>query len=149
MNAKGCPSSPITATASIPPWERDRSVIRSPAPSAESLPARRNPPKHKKPKRKRRQLPSRGPEGYREYMRSKTWRKKRRKVLRRAEFKCEECGATGHLEVHHLTYKRFGQEPLSDLKALCFDCHQVKHEDKYLPMDSVSKAFREALRNAA
>lgn len=42
--------------------------------------------------------------------------------------KCEVCGGSQRLEVHHLTYERFGgKELLSDLQVLCRRCHSKKH----------------------
>lgn len=64
---------------------------------------------------------------YIEYIASKVWRKKRRRVFYRDKHKCQECGATRWLQVHHLTYKRLFREPLSDLITLCRDCHKAAH----------------------
>jgi hypothetical protein len=39
-----------------------------------------------------------------------------------------DCWGTEHLEVHHLTYDRFGgNERLEDLQTLCRDCHRTWH----------------------
>lgn len=63
------------------------------------------------------------PMTYSEYLQSSLWRKKRNEALRRAGHKCEQCGATRSLEVHHLNYDRLGRERPSDLKVLCVKCH--------------------------
>lgn len=61
---------------------------------------------------------------YREHMDSEEWRATRKRVLARAMMRCERCNAFGvPLEVHHLTYERFGKERDDDLQALCRDCH--------------------------
>lgn len=60
---------------------------------------------------------------YHAYLASDAWQRKRRAVLRRAGYRCERCGWAGPLDIHHLTYARFGNEELSDLKALCRECH--------------------------
>lgn len=62
---------------------------------------------------------------YEIYMTSDAWRMKRVQVLDRACGRCERCGKECNaLEVHHLTYERFGgRELLSDLEALCGECH--------------------------
>lgn len=39
--------------------------------------------------------------------------------------RCRCCGVTHDLEVHHLTYARFGAEWLEDLTVLCSDCHDA------------------------
>jgi len=36
------------------------------------------------------------------------------------------CGGKG-LEVHHLSYRRLGNELLSDLIVLCVGCHKKQH----------------------
>ena len=61
---------------------------------------------------------------YREYLRSPEWKKKRLRVIRKAHHRCENCGGTYRLEVHHKTYERLGQERMSDLQCLCHDCHK-------------------------
>jgi hypothetical protein len=35
-------------------------------------------------------------------------------------------------EVHHLTYARLGDEPLSDLLGLCKSCHRAIHHRRDL-----------------
>lgn len=64
---------------------------------------------------------------YQEYLRTPHWQELRAKVLKRANFVCEECKRDVPLHVHHENYKRVGYERLEDLKALCYDCHKAKH----------------------
>lgn len=65
---------------------------------------------------------------YRRYLRSEHWRSLRRQVIRRSGGRCERCGRSGRLEVHHVTYVRRGRELPSDLQVLCRDCHDEAHE---------------------
>jgi hypothetical protein len=69
---------------------------------------------------------------YQEYIKSDRWRRKREKVIKRAGGVCEECRKGRIRHVHHLTYKRLGNEWLSDLLGLCFGCHQAKHPNRRL-----------------
>ena len=69
-------------------------------------------------------------EDKKEYMTSFGWRMKREAVLRRDNSCCQSCGATERLEVHHITYKRLGNEDLGDLIVVCRNCHQKIH-DRY------------------
>ena len=64
---------------------------------------------------------------YDEYLRSDVWQYKRECALSRAGRKCERCGAKYGvaLEVHHLTYERFGNERMDDLEVLCKRCHEA------------------------
>jgi 5-methylcytosine-specific restriction endonuclease McrA len=75
------------------------------------------------------------------YYRTPAWWAIRKEALKRDSYRCQECGR-GHkdddprlkpgrrvvLEVHHLTYKRFGHERLEDLKTLCRRCHATEHD---------------------
>jgi len=47
--------------------------------------------------------------------------------LQRGEEQCEQCGATGKLEVDHIICRaRGGTDDLSNLQLLCHRCHRVK-----------------------
>ncbi len=68
-------------------------------------------------------------ERYQRYLQSDAWKTKRKAVLHAAGFRCRRCGVPA-TEVHHETYKRIYNERLSDLTALCSDCHQAAHSGK-------------------
>jgi hypothetical protein len=61
------------------------------------------------------------------YLRSDAWQEKRKLVLARAYGRCELCPAAEAAEVHHRTYIRLGDEPLTDLVAVCRVCHRALH----------------------
>ena len=65
-------------------------------------------------------------ERYRRYLQSDAWKAKRKSVLQAAGFRCRRCGAPA-TEVHHETYKRIYNERMSDLTALCSNCHEAVH----------------------
>jgi 5-methylcytosine-specific restriction endonuclease McrA len=88
------------------------------------------PPKKKRP-------------NYDEYMRSEAWSRKRTQAIEHAKGRCQTCGETQGLEVHHLTYTRLGREKMEDLQVLCGGCHSLEHENKYRARDELSKEFRE------
>lgn len=71
---------------------------------------------------------------YTDYIQSPEWRQKRREAITRAMNRCERCQRLSHdnrgLEVHHKTYKNFGNEPLTDLEALCKNCHERADEER-------------------
>ena len=69
-------------------------------------------------------------QSYHAYLQSAKWRLKARACKMRAGWRCEECGADGRLEAHHLTYERIFHERLSDLMALCGECHGARHRVK-------------------
>jgi len=64
---------------------------------------------------------------FRAYLNSADWRRRRNRALREAWWRCKDCGARTHLEVHHLTYARLYREELADLVVLCDGCHTARH----------------------
>ncbi len=75
------------------------------------------------------------------YWRSDAWRRRRRARLAYDNHQCVSCkrqhgdtdprlkgNRTTRLEVHHLTYARFGYERLEDLLTLCQRCHATEHQ---------------------
>lgn len=63
------------------------------------------------------------------YMRSPLWRARRRVWIWQARGRCQGCGRTrseagGPLTIHHKTYARLGHERRSDVRVLCWACHQ-------------------------
>ena len=66
---------------------------------------------------------------HRAYLRSPEWKARRRDALQRADGRCMDCGTTKNLHVHHLTYKRHGNELARDLRVLCSRCHRRRHRD--------------------
>ena len=70
-------------------------------------------------------------QAYRDYLKSDDWQHIRKIKLQFADHRCEMClmpAAPGNpLDVHHVTYERFGHENLTDLRVLCRQCHQTVH----------------------
>lgn len=62
---------------------------------------------------------------YTEYLKSKEWQARREKVLRRDSYICQACLERRATQVHHLSYKHRGREPLFDLVAVCDECHEA------------------------
>lgn len=70
---------------------------------------------------------------YDEYLATGDWAVVRYFALRRAGYQCEECSAGRDLHVHHRTYERRCEERLSDLVALCPECHARLHGELPAP----------------
>ncbi|NTT88310.1 HNH endonuclease [Tabrizicola fusiformis] len=68
---------------------------------------------------------------YAAYLRTPEWQVKRLKVLKRANGICEGCLACEATEVHHKTYRHVQNELLFDLVALCRQCHEKAHPEKF------------------
>lgn len=68
---------------------------------------------------------------YKQFMQSDEWDEIRKAALKRANYQCSQCGARNtKLDVHHLTYERFGGDELpNDLEVLCRHCHKREHND--------------------
>jgi hypothetical protein len=63
------------------------------------------------------------------YLKSRKWQSIKAAVLQRDQYKCQVCGSTSNLEVHHVTYQGLGgNEELSDLATLCRFHHQSLHD---------------------
>ena len=65
---------------------------------------------------------------YEQYISSMRWLAKRRRVLDRDGRRCQTCFRVPpevHLQVHHKTYERLGDEPLNHLITLCSECHEA------------------------
>jgi hypothetical protein len=70
---------------------------------------------------------------YQTYLLSPGWRRRRKQALKRAGFRCQLCNSPDeHLEVHHRTYERVGDEKAKDLIVLCPKCHRVFHQNRRL-----------------
>ena len=61
---------------------------------------------------------------YKQYLASREWRVKRKEVIEDRGGICERCASRPIQNVHHLTYKRVGQEHTNDLMGLCRPCHE-------------------------
>ena len=71
---------------------------------------------------------------YLEYINSSKWRKIRRKRLEKDDFKCQNHFVRivkKNLHVHHLNYRRLGNERMQDLITLCEHCHNKIHKGKH------------------
>jgi 5-methylcytosine-specific restriction endonuclease McrA len=67
---------------------------------------------------------------YHGYMKSKAWAERRHAVMVRAGGLCEHCQRQTATAVHHITYDSLGEEPLTDLQALCARCHRVADAER-------------------
>lgn len=67
---------------------------------------------------------------YAEYLASAEWAALRRDVIARDGEWCRRCFTRRGDVVHHLTYRRVGDELLTDLMYLCTECHDWAHATK-------------------
>lgn len=70
---------------------------------------------------------------YDEYLASEAWRNRRQIMLERFSHKCQLCGGSDRLQVHHRTYDRIGNERPEDLTVLCGACHTLFHQHRGMP----------------
>ena len=74
--------------------------------------------------------------GYEYYLKSPRWRAMRAKVIFRDLGMCRawvgesQCLSRKDVEVHHMTYVRFGNEAMTDLVTLCRSCHKKFHKQQ-------------------
>lgn len=67
------------------------------------------------------------------YMASAAWRRRRNHVLRRDDYRCQDCSSTLNPHVHHLTYRNLGREPHYELITVCGECHTLRHKGHWVP----------------
>lgn len=72
-------------------------------------------------------------EDYQTYLKSSHWQEIRKKVFKEYGYRCDQCGSTKNLHIHHITYENLGEEDISDLVPLCENCHKKLHD----PNDSI------------
>ena len=62
------------------------------------------------------------------YLNSPEWKSIKRQRLAIDRYTCQSCNQSGlSLEVHHLHYRTFKSESLSDLVSVCRNCHEAIH----------------------
>jgi 5-methylcytosine-specific restriction endonuclease McrA len=76
--------------------------------------------------------------GYREYLHTGEWARKRWGAMKRAGFRCQLCNSPDNLQVHHRCYDRLGDERWFDLLCLCAECHELFHRNRRLVRVEVS-----------
>jgi hypothetical protein len=76
------------------------------------------------------------------YLRSHHWKTLRRGKLDKVGRKCEKCGTTRRLEVHHLEYRNIYDVKFADLQVLCAYHHGEAH-GRIKAQDHPTKARRE------
>lgn len=64
---------------------------------------------------------------YADYLKSSEWLATRAWALERAERRCQLCGTSDRLEVHHSNYRNLGRERPSDVIVICRGCHAKHH----------------------
>src|SRR5690349_356114 len=64
---------------------------------------------------------------YRLYLQSDHWKNLRARKIREKGSRCERCGSSVRIQIHHRSYERFPNCPLSDLEVLCRVCHRKEH----------------------
>lgn len=73
---------------------------------------------------------------YEDKLQDPRWKTKRDKIIARDNYKCQWCGKTINLQVHHKAYHKFPNEtkvepwdyPDRLLITLCDDCHKKCHQ---------------------
>jgi 5-methylcytosine-specific restriction endonuclease McrA len=51
-----------------------------------------------------------------------------RQVLDRDGWRCQNCGRTSELQVHHISFRSaLGDDDMGNLITLCFSCHEEAH----------------------
>ena len=71
------------------------------------------------------------PDLYKDHLKSQWYIKRRNKLVKQRGHRCEVCGSTKFLNLHHTNYGVLGAEFFGDniktLKVLCRECHKKEH----------------------
>jgi len=66
-----------------------------------------------------------------QYLNTKHWKNTRLRIFKKYDGECQRCRSVIPFEsanIHHITYKRIGEEKDSDLILLCRKCHTCVHK---------------------
>jgi len=86
------------------------------------------PPLHARPPERRHSHAELRAMPHADYLRTIHWRVIRRQAIYRAGFICQHCRTqSDHLQGHHVTYERLGNEWPDDVVAICSTCHAALH----------------------
>lgn len=76
------------------------------------------------------------------------WHERKQKYYKDYGRKCEICGTTNHVELHHLDYDHdIGMEPDSSLMALCPQHHYDTHDDQHMEVLNSVKNLLNGVKN--
>ena len=67
------------------------------------------------------------PKQYKVYIKSKWWEKRKNQYFKIYGRKCQICGSSSYIQVHHIVYKDLGFEEDADLAGLCQSHHEQFH----------------------
>jgi len=65
---------------------------------------------------------------YSKYLETAWWIVRKARALKLGLNKCNRCGTTHRLRVHHITYERLYNERDMDLQVVCETCHRIIHK---------------------
>lgn len=65
---------------------------------------------------------------YKDYIKSKSWRKRKNEYYKKHKKECIVCKSKWRVGLHHISYKNLGREEDEDLVPLCWGCHADYHE---------------------
>jgi 5-methylcytosine-specific restriction endonuclease McrA len=70
---------------------------------------------------------------YFDYIHSPQWQARSAECIRKAGYKCQQCGSMSGLQTHHKNYQRLGNECPEDIVCLCKLCHKEIHGLEGMP----------------
>ena len=66
-----------------------------------------------------------GSDDYNCHIGSTDWERLKREIIKQRGNRCERCGVSGYLELHHKHYHSLGSEQPDDVELLCPKCHKA------------------------
>ena len=85
---------------------------------------------------------------YSTYLKSDKWKRKKEKYFALYGKRCAICRSGMKVQIHHMSYQHMGNEPLSDLVALCAVHHKkltiesrIPYNKRMFSLDEFTKFF--------
>jgi 5-methylcytosine-specific restriction endonuclease McrA len=72
----------------------------------------------------------------------KVYARLRREILERDGWRCQKCGFSGNLDVHHVNPRSaLGDDAETNLITLCRECHKILHRSRTRPPNPIEFPF--------
>lgn len=96
----------------------------------------------KKKERKGRKYKNRIPVKYTVYIKSKWWTERKNKYYQKHKKICKACNSTKYINLHHMLYQDFGNEPDEILMPLCRNCHEEFHDEYATGYNMIEETYK-------
>jgi hypothetical protein len=68
---------------------------------------------------------------YRKFLNSRCWKEQKKRKKDSVLSRCQRCGLSESLEVHHINYRFLFDCTNEDLELICYICHKNHHQKDF------------------